>query len=148
MPQRWSVRLSLAQFQRYRGWVAIVAFLTGISLLVSLCDMLWKDFSASRTQKKALQERNEQLHTLSPAQRKILAYYVANETETQDLLERDGDVAALELKDIVYQASFRGWYSGKRLYAYNIHPWAKEYLKDHVELLFDPATRKSLDSKK
>jgi hypothetical protein len=59
--------------------------------------------------------------------------YIEDGTRTQDLPMHDGVVGGLQAERIIFRATVlsRGWDE----FAYNIQPWAWEYLNKHRKLL-------------
>lgn len=77
--------------------------------------------------------RHQSLHELTPDEKSYLAAYVLDDVNTQYMQIDDGIAGGLNAKGIIYRASnvgdmLRGW-------AYNIQPWAKDYLREHPHLL-------------
>jgi hypothetical protein len=136
LPSSWIHRLALGEFQRYRGWVAIAAFVSGAALLVTLITKLWGLSTATLEKRSAAKEKENYLRTLSPGERFILAKYLSAETETQYLEVEDGTVGALLSKEIIYRGADVGRWT---TFAFNIEPWAKEYLAKHPDVLKDAA---------
>lgn len=75
---------------------------------------------------------------LSPAEKKVLRFYIKNGTRTQNLQYDDGVVVGLIREGILYYASNRavGFWDPRYLYTdVNIELWAWEYLNEHPEIL-------------
>ena len=130
----WIHRLSLDELQRYRGWVAVGAFVSGAALLVTLVAKLWGLLTATREKRKAIKEQEKYLCTLSPGEQYIMSKYFFGKTETLYLDLEDGTVGALQNKGIIYQGATVGRWT---TFAFNIQPWAKEYLSKHPDVLKD-----------
>ncbi|MBI1879994.1 MAG: superinfection exclusion B family protein [Chloroflexi bacterium] len=86
-----------------------------------------------RHQSAVLQERQKRLHNLTRSEKAILKGYLGNQTRSQYLPIESGVVNGLEAEDIIYRASHIGKLDE---WAFNIQPWAWDYLTDHPELLF------------
>ena len=118
-----------------RPWIAVV-FLVSVGLLLAhlLSDLVtigrkwWKQRMKSKSLKA-------ELHKLSPEERAILATYVRRETKTLRLGINSGVAGGLEAAGIIYQSSSIG--SMSTGIAYNIQPWAWDYLREHPELLLE-----------
>jgi hypothetical protein len=91
--------------------------------------------------KRALKGAKERLHNLTADEREILQNYIGNRTKTQELDIRSGVVNELENDFIIYRASNIGHLGG---WAYNIQPWAWDYLNEHPELIFNKVELKLL----
>ena len=88
----------------------------------------------------------KKLHNLTNDERRILRDYIGRGTKTQNLSVEDGVVSELESENIIYQSSNIGrLVSG---FAYNIQPWAWEYLNKNPELLFSKSELKALKEHK
>lgn len=74
----------------------------------------------------------KRLHDLTPHEKIILKKYIDHETRTQYLSIGDGVVSGLVHEEILYRSVNIGNLSG---FAYNIQPWAFDYLRQHPELL-------------
>jgi hypothetical protein len=74
----------------------------------------------------------KRLHDLTPHEKTILREYIDNETRTQYLSIGNGVVSGLVHEKILYRSANIGNLSG---FAYNIQPWAFDYLRQHPELL-------------
>ncbi len=134
LPPSWIHRFGLDELQRYRGWVTVAAFVSGAALLVTLVAKLWSFLTSTREKRRAVKEREKYLRSLSPGERFIMAEYISGKTETQYLEVDDGTVGALEAKGVIYRGSDVGRYT---TFAFNIEPWAKEYLAKYPETLKD-----------
>ncbi len=134
LPHSWAHRSGIDELQRYRGWVAVAAFVSGAALLVALTTRLWDFLSDARDKRHAIKERVKYLRTLSPGEKFIVAKYINADTETQYLPVEDGNVGALLGKGIIYRASDVGRFT---TFAFNVQPWVKEYLAEHGDVLND-----------
>ncbi|MHC4184123.1 MAG: superinfection exclusion B family protein [Planctomycetota bacterium] len=93
----------------------------------------YKKYRDEQKNKIAWEKKKGQLHSLTPDEKAYLSPYILNDENTQYFLIEDGVVGSLLAKDIIYQASqigsiVSGW-------AFNIQPWARDYLKEHTHLL-------------
>ncbi|HUN28582.1 MAG TPA: superinfection exclusion B family protein [Alphaproteobacteria bacterium] len=77
--------------------------------------------------------RKKRLHSLTVEEKQILRAYIKGQTRTRYFDITDGVVKGLEQETIIYRSSDVGHLvSG---FAYNIQPWAWNYLNDHRDLL-------------
>jgi hypothetical protein len=83
-------------------------------------------------QRRTLKGWQRRLHDLTPAEKGILDRYIGGHTRTLNLDIGDGVVQGLVGVSVLYRAS-----NVARLttVAYNIQPWAWDYLREHPELL-------------
>jgi Super-infection exclusion protein B len=90
--------------------------------------------------RRLLRFRQTSLHHLSPEERAVLAAYVLQNTKSLQLQITSGVAGGLEAAGIIYRSSSVGRMGSG--FAYNIQPWAWEYLREHPELLaLDEAER-------
>ena len=88
----------------------------------------------SKAKREAVEAaRRKMLHDLTPDEKAYLAPYIFGEENTQYFLIADGVAGGLKNKGVIYQASsigslIDGW-------AFNMQPWAREYLRERPELL-------------
>jgi hypothetical protein len=125
----FGINLLVAQIRPYLG----IVFLLSASLLVTnLFTSLysWAQNKYQRTLKlKAWQKK---LHSLTAEEKYILQHFINNQTQSQYLPMDNGVVNGLEIKKVIFRASDIG---NLDEWAYNIQPWAWEYLNNHPELL-------------
>ncbi|MCW5879049.1 MAG: superinfection exclusion B family protein [Anaerolineales bacterium] len=84
---------------------------------------------------KALKRRQQYLHGLTPEEATILASYIRGNTRTLYLNMSSGVVNGLVHQKVIYSASSTG--TMPTHWAYNIQPWAWDYLQKHPEILQD-----------
>jgi hypothetical protein len=119
----------VAQIRPYLG----VIFLLSTALLITNLLVSLYSFAQNKYQGvKNLKVWQQRLHSLTDNEKHILGYFINNQTRSQYLSIENGVVNGLEHENIIYRASNIG-----RLdeWAYNIQPWAWEYLNNHRELL-------------
>jgi hypothetical protein len=122
-----------AQFEEWIGVTFLVSTVLLVSVLAAtLFQWAQSKYSKSKESRRRKTKRTEILQTLTPAERGILRRYVLRNTQTQYFNIGDGVVAGLEHKGIIYKATQVGYH---RSWAYNITPWAWEFLKKHLEVL-------------
>ena len=81
--------------------------------------------------------RVKRLHDLTPHEKLILKVYLDQNTRTQYLNIGNGVVTGLVHEEILYRSANIGNLSSG--FAYNIQPWAFDYLRQHPELLLGNA---------
>jgi hypothetical protein len=132
--QRWLSVFGIAGLvSDYRPWFGM-AFLLSTALLLSAAIMaVWGVVKRKRAESKFLPERQERLHHLSEPEKKLLRGYVEGKTRTQYHPMSDGVVGGLEAERVLFRASSLG--QSFDHFAYNIQPWAWEYLNKNPKLL-------------
>jgi Na+-transporting methylmalonyl-CoA/oxaloacetate decarboxylase gamma subunit len=138
--------MGLADFrQQYRVEIGL-AFVFSVSIFFA--QTLWgtgrlirafgKRSLEARKAKRALEEKRKQLHDLTPDEKAYLQPYIKQEENTQYFAIVDGIAGGLEAKGIIYRSSNVGnFLSGT---AYNMQPWAREYLRENPDLLKGAST--------
>jgi Super-infection exclusion protein B len=138
LPSRVLSRFNLSSFDRYRGWLALVAVLSFAVLSVELGIFLWNHFATKYRNRTLRLEREEHLQKLSAEEQGILLGYMSGSSDTQYLFTNDGNVGSLVAKKVLYLGAKTGFMTphGPR-HAVNIQPWAKDFLTNNPELLQD-----------
>lgn len=117
----------------YRMWVG-VAWLASAALLAShLLTPLAKFLRRLVWEKNWIRHGKKRLQQLTPSEKEILRGFVLENTRSQYLDFQNGDVKGLEREKIIVMASNTGRLP--RGFAYNIQPWAWEYLNENPRLL-------------
>ncbi len=133
-PQRWLAIFGVVGFvSDYRPWFG-VAFLLSTALLISAAIVAGYGWAKQKREKVALlRSKRERLHHLSEAEKEILRGYIEEGTRTQHHSMSDGVVCGLQAECILFRASSLscGW----DVFAYNLQPWAWDYLNKHPKLL-------------
>ena len=80
-----------------------------------------------------LRARKKRLHRLSVEEKQILRAYIEGQTRSLMLDITSGVVNGLEQETIIYRSSSLGHLMSG--FAYNIQPWAWDYLNEHRDLL-------------
>jgi hypothetical protein len=93
---------------------------------------VWNLVQKSREEKASQRVLQNRLHSLSKSEKNVLRGYITKNTKSLVLSYMDGVANGLELTRIIYRSSTLGSDSG---FAYNIQPWAWEYLKKNPDLL-------------
>lgn len=117
----------------YPAWFG-GAFLLSTALLVSHGAFLGVGTATRHCRaKKAQKLRIDRLHKLTDAEKAVLRGYFDEGTPTQHLRMSDGIAGHLEGFRILFRSSDVSVHQD--LFPYNLHPWAREYLSLHPELL-------------
>lgn len=122
--------LGLAEFRQANMSYLGGTFVVAVALLVS--HLVFGSTSWIR-RGIARHRRHKSLRELTPDEKAYLIPYVVNDQNTAYYLIEDGIAGGLTAKGIIYRASSVG--SIVDGWAFNIQPWAKTYLKSHLELL-------------
>ena len=138
-PPQYLATLGLDSFvSSYRAWIGLVFVVSAALLATSFFLQAW---SWSKGKFKKFQSKaaaQNRLKNLTAEEKVILHGYIMNQTRTQVLDFASGIVKGLEHEGIIYQASPLGTLIDG--FAYNIQPWAWEYLNNHKELLAESDT--------
>ena len=117
----------------YRSWVGL-SWLLSIALLSShVLSPLGKFLKHWVSEKIWIWHGKKRLKELTNSEKEILRRFIAGETRSQYLDFQNGDVNLLERERIIFMASSTG--NLIRGMAYNIQPWAWEYLRKNRDLL-------------
>lgn len=119
----------------YRMWIGS-GFLISASILVARLGDEAFTFARKRLEwRRNLKRWERRLHNLTPAERKVLAKYIQGDTRTAYFSPEDGVVQGLELEKVLFRSANLG--NMVMGFAYNIQPWAWDYLKRTPHLLDD-----------
>lgn len=125
----------------YRPYIGMIFLLSSALVLSHWLITLYQWIAKRRLRSKRLRRSKQRLHNLTGEEREILRGYVGGNTRTQYLQIESGVAAGLEFEHIIFRSSNVG--SLDDGWAYNIQPWAWEYLNERRELLF---TKEELES--
>ena len=116
----------------YRPWFG-AAFLLSATLLISAAIAACYG-RVIRWRRQAQREKymRRRLHHLSEPEKEILRGYIEWSTRTRYLPMHDGVVGGLEVEHIIFRSSNFGDLAS---WAYNVQPWAWEYLNENPKLL-------------
>lgn len=128
---------------KYKPYIGGVFLLSAALVLSHWAISLYKRGEEKRRWAKRIKTSTKRLHNLTVEERDVLRGYIGGNTRTQYFHLESGVVSGLELEHILFKSSNVG--SLDSGWAYNIQPWAWEYLTKHRELLF---TREELESGK
>ena len=133
-PETWLLKLGLEEIvESYRGWIGGIFLISGILLLTNVLVYLSVPIQGTINDWRSLLVYSKKLITLSSAEKQILKKYIDKDTQSQQLGTMDGIAEGLVAKRILYRSSSLG--TADAYFAYNIQPWAWDYLKKHPELL-------------
>lgn len=115
----------------YLGAVLLVCIAIAIANGIGAAVEKYGDFRFLASGKK-------RLHRLTIEEKQILGAYIARQTRSIHLDLSSGIVNGLVAESIIYRSSnLSNPRAGLTAFAYNIQPWAWDYLNEHPELL-DP----------
>ena len=115
--------------EQYRVYLGPAFLLT-----VSFCAArIYMFFMRGYDQKKALKSKKKSLHKLTPDEKGYLVPFVINQQNSINVGMDDGVMAGLRSKGITYTPTRMG--SVLDGFAFNLQPWAREYLEENPQLL-------------
>jgi hypothetical protein len=118
--------------ERYRMYFGL-GFLLSAALLLGSGIAAGYDWRQRRREEAQFKQRLEQaLEHLSEPEKEVLRGYIDSGTKTRYFSMKDGVVGGLRTQGILYPPNRLG---DMERWAYNIQPWAWDYLNDHPELL-------------
>jgi hypothetical protein len=134
-PEKFVTDLGMTEISElYKPWIGFSFLLSASLLAANVSFLIITKIRNKIVWEKNLSKHQGYLHALTPEERNILRRYIGLATKTQDLSIESGVVQGLVANKIIYRAASMGdLYSG---WAYNIQPWAWEYLNQNLELLF------------
>lgn len=131
--------VGVADFRdEYRTFIGIAFLSTAALLVVYSAIALGRVFRSIRNTAARRRMEERYLCTLAEAEKRLLRIYVWQGQATQNLPIQDGVTGGVQAKGIIYRASSLSNADYPPTFAYNIQPWAEEYLKGHPELLASP----------
>lgn len=125
---------------KYRPYIGGIFLLTAALVLSHWMISLYQWLAKRRLWSRRIKAAKKTLHNLTGEEKEILRAYIGGNTRTQYLQLESGVASGLELEYIIFRSSNIGNLDG---WAYNIQPWAWDYLNKHRELLF---TKEELES--
>lgn len=130
-PDSWLARIHILTIRnQYTETLGFAFIISIVATLIQIALWVKNDLWASRQIRKNLEKR---LHNLSYQEKQILCGYILNQVKTQYFPIQDGVVQGLLHSDVLYYASTVG--DMLRGFAYNIQPWAYEYLSKNKHLI-------------
>ncbi len=132
-PQDMLARFGLVGLlSEYRPYFGLVFLLSTTLLLTAALAAVYDWIMQSRRERAWLKEKEQRLHRLAEPEKDILRRFVYGGTRSQKLSMSDGTVGGLEAEHIIFRSSNVG---NIESWAYNIQPWAWDYLTSHPGLL-------------
>jgi hypothetical protein len=133
-PSRWLEVFGLTDWiERYRPFFGLVCLASTVLLLSSGIMVVYDRWAGWREEQQQLKQMRESLHRLSEPEKEVLRKFVHNGTTTEYFRMSDGVVGGLRDRGILYRSSSLS--RSYDVFAYNVQPWAWEYLNSHPKLL-------------
>ena len=130
LPEEIAKTLAVDQFrEKYRIYIG-PTFLLAVSFVVARLVMFLK---RGRMARRKIEARQKALHQLTPEEKGYLVPYIDGQHNTINVGIDDGIMRGLEAKKITYRASNMG--SLLDGFAFNLQPWARDYLEQNPYLL-------------
>lgn len=123
----------LGLVEQTRSWLGISFLVSVVGLVVTSAIALQQKISEANRRRSARAAQNQRFKELSPVERAYLAGYIAAETKTRSFQINDGVAQGLEHAGIIYRSTTVS--SMFTYFAYNMQPWAWEYLNKNKRLL-------------
>jgi hypothetical protein len=134
LPENITKTLGIVQFRdEHREYIGALFMISSSLIAAQTAWALQNGARALYRRGRIRKERIKHLHNLTPGEKRYLIPFVRADQNTQYFPIDDGIAGGLSAKEVIYQASSVGHLL--RGIAYNIQPWAKEYLKKHPDLL-------------
>jgi hypothetical protein len=113
----------------YLGIALLLCFAIAIANAIGFATGEYRHYSLLRAGKK-------RLHRLTTQEKQVLRRYIEGQTQSIYLDVNSGVVNALVNESVIYRASnFSNPQFGRMAFAYNIQPWAWDYLNEHRDIL-------------
>ncbi|MGG3159779.1 superinfection exclusion B family protein [Priestia megaterium] len=133
-PHSFLIKLGVDAFlEKYRTYIGITFLLFLMLFLVSFIQILYTFFKGKNEERTSRKFQQQRLRELTVQEKKILGYYIINQTRTQLLAMNNGNVNELARLGIIYRSSNMS--QGMEYFSYNIQPWAWEFLNKHPHLV-------------
>lgn len=130
LPEEYAKTLAVDGFRNeYRVFLG-PAFLLTLSFCAA---RIFNFIMLGYRQRQTLKKRQEALHSLTPEEKGYLIPYIEDQQNTVHVGIEDGVMAGLRSKGITYLASNMGDILDG--FAFNLQPWAREYLENNPHLL-------------
>jgi len=132
-PNSWVDRIGLLKYREdgksYLGLSLLVLGAIIISNFAGFLIARSKDYLFLRV-------RRQRLHALTSEEAQVLRQYIVTQSRTAYLSMQSGVTRGLEHEQIIYRSSnLSSPGAGFASFAYNIQPWAWNYLNEHRDLL-------------
>src|SRR5215208_2363448 len=132
-PLAWLDVFALTDFvERYRPYFGFVFLLLAALLLGGVLTAGYDWLKRRQAKAQFEKQLRENLQHLSEPEKEVLRGYIGKGTKARYFDMKDGVVRGLLKVGILYSPSNLGHMDR---WAYNIQPWAWDYLHDHPELL-------------
>lgn len=126
--------LGIKEFVKlYRPYIGVIFLVSFVFTIVNVSEYNWKKFRRWSNTRNRIKYTKKRLHNLTEGERKILRYFLLNNSHSQQILLDDGDAKELEVYKIISRSSSIG--SLTYGFTFNIQPWAWDYLHKHPELI-------------
>jgi len=130
LPDETAKTLAVNDFrEKYRVFIG-PAFLLTVSFLIARLFVFLKQ---GHTERQNLKVKQQMLHQLTPDEKGYLVPYIEGQQNTINVGMDDGIMSGLVAKRITYRASNMGDLLNG--FAFNLQPWAREYLELNPDLL-------------
>lgn len=130
LPKEYATTLAVDGFrEEYRVYLG-PAFLLTLSFCAA---RVFNFFMQGHRQRQNLKKRQETLHSLTPEEKGYLIPYIEGQQNTVNVGMDDGVMAGLRSKGVTYLAANMGDLLNG--FAFNLQPWAREYLEQNPHLL-------------
>lgn len=127
-------KIGLSAFvENYRSIIGFLWVVSLCAVLIPIIVACLKYFRNWFIKQRRLSNLQSSLNMLSSAEKKVLRKYIKGNTKTQYFDMSDGVVGGLVSSEILYRSSNLSNQLGD--FAYNVQPWAWNYLKKHYEIL-------------
>lgn len=134
LPEEYAIIVAVDGFrEQYRVYLGPVFLLT----LAFCAARIFTFFMQGHSQRKALKKSQETLHNLTPEEKGYLIPYIEGQQNTINVGMDDGVMGGLIKKGITYLATNMG--NTLNGFAFNLQPWARQYLEKNSHLLDDYA---------
>jgi Super-infection exclusion protein B len=117
---------------QYRQYIGIVFLISMALILTEAILFAHRALSGWRQRSEVTKHRQELLQNLTLQEKSVLRNYITRKTKTAYFDLEDGVVGGLEAQGVIYRASNIGQLDR---WAYNIQPWAWDYLTKNPHLL-------------
>ena len=130
LPEEYAKLVAVDVFRiKYRVFLGPIFLLT-----LSFCAArIFTFLMQSYTQRKELKKRQVLLHKLTPEEKGYLNQYIEGQQNSVYVGMDDGIMYGLRSKRITFLAANMG--SALEGFAFNLQPWAREYLENNLHIL-------------
>lgn len=121
---------------QYRQILGIVFLFSTTLLIVEILIVVYRWIQETLVNRLIVKSGHKRLHALTEPEKKVLRSFIFEKTRSRRLDMTDGVVNELESESIIFRSSNLGHGIGLHVvFAFNIQPWAWDYLNAHPELL-------------